>query len=63
MCFRNKGRGIGSGRDFISGCFRNSAGKAYRSRYTYFSNLVARMSILIDVIDTVTYNLANILAW
>ena len=34
--------GIGSGRDFISGCFRNSAGEAYRSRYTYFSNLVAR---------------------
>ena len=34
--------GLGSGRDFISGCFRNSVGKAYRSRYTYFSNLVAR---------------------
>ena len=37
MCFRNKGRG--SGRGFISGCFRNSVGEAYRSRYT---NLVAR---------------------
>ena len=38
-CFRT---GIGSGRGFISGCFRNSAGEAYRLRYTYFSNLVAR---------------------
>ena len=34
--------GIGSGRDFISCCFRNSAGEAYRLQYTYFSNLVAR---------------------
>ena len=37
---------IGLGRDFISGCFRNSAGEVYRSRYTYFSNLVARMRVL-----------------
>ena len=44
MCFRNKG--IGSGRDFISGGFRNSAGEAYTSRYTYFSNLVARTRLL-----------------
>ena len=39
--------GIGSGRDFISGCFRNSAGEAYRSRYTYFFNLVARTRLLL----------------
>ena len=32
--FQKQGSGIGSGRDFISGCFRNSAGEAYRSRYT-----------------------------
>ena len=32
----------GLGRDFISGCYRNSVGKAYRARYTYSSNLVAR---------------------
>ena len=38
-CFRT---GIGSRRDFISSCFRNSAGEAYRSLYTYFSDLVAR---------------------
>ena len=25
--------------------FRNSAGEAYRSQYTYFSNLVARMRL------------------
>ena len=38
---RNKGgEGIGSGRDFISGCFRNSAWEAYRSRY-----LVARTEV------------------
>ena len=37
-CFRT---GIGSRRGFISG-FRNSVGEAYRSQYTYFSNLVAR---------------------
>ena len=38
--------GIGSGRDFISGCFRNNAGGGgYRSRYTYFSNLVAKTKV------------------
>ena len=37
--------GIGSRRDFIFSCFRNSAGEAYRSRYTYFSNLFARMRL------------------
>ena len=34
--FQKQGQGIGLGRDFISGCFRNSAGEAYRSRYTYY---------------------------
>ena len=34
------------GQGFISGCFRNSAGEAYRSRYAYFSNLVARTRLL-----------------
>ena len=38
-CFRT---GIGLRRDFISSCFRNSVGEAYRLRYTYFSDLVAR---------------------
>ena len=41
---------MGSGRDFISGCFRNSAGEAYRSRYTNFSNLVARTRLLLSYI-------------
>ena len=35
MCFWNKGYGIGSGRDLLPVCFRNSAGEAYTSQYTY----------------------------
>ena len=40
--FQKQGQGIGSGRDFISGCFRKSVGEAYRSR---LSNLVARTKL------------------
>ena len=37
------------GRDFISTCFRNSAGEVYRSWYTYFSNLVARTRLCVSI--------------
>ena len=35
------------GQGFISSCFSNSTGKAYRLWYTYFSNLVARTRLLL----------------
>ena len=42
----NKGQGIGLGRDFNSGCFRNIVhGGGNRSWCTYFSNLVDRMRL------------------
>lgn len=36
---------VGPGRDFNSGLFQKQCREGYRSWYSYFSNLVARMSL------------------